>query len=166
MPLPRNLLSPVLLLFLSAPVPKGYAATGSACLGGGAPGTITITEKKLESSQASVAKELKAEQRCALAKPAESENWKVYFVAHLNRAPGDSAVNIVFYEQAPAKPGQPREPINAYPIHTKKDAKIMMSDIEIRPEDGFKPGGKYDVRITRLIGGKEEIYARTTLELK
>ena len=29
---------------------------------------------------------------------------------------------------------------------------------------GFKPGGKYQVLITRLINGKEEVHARTAIE--
>lgn len=131
----------------------------------GSPGTITITEKKLEPKEVSSAKELKAAARTSLTKGKEDEGWKVYFVAHMNRAPGAEQVNLVFYDQAAAK-GQPREEVQAFPMHTKKDAKIMMADIELKPEEGFKAGGKYNVLVTRLINGKEDIYARTTLELK
>lgn len=56
--------------------------------------------------------------------------------------------------------------MQAYPIRTKRDAKIMLATLEIKPEDGFKVGGKYSVLITRLLNGREDIYARTTLELK
>ena len=41
-----------------------------------------------------------------------------------------------------------------------------MSNLDLRPDRGFKEGGKYQVLITRLINGKEEVYARTLLELK
>ena len=41
-----------------------------------------------------------------------------------------------------------------------------MADVEIKPEDGFKAGNKYNMLVTRLIGGHEEVYARTTIELK
>lgn len=130
----------------------------------GTPGTITITDKKLDVAKVTSVKDLKSEQRGILKKGADELGWKVYLVAHLNRAPGSDEVNLVFYDQAP-KPGQPREPVNAFAIHTKKDAKIMTAEVEIRPDEGFKPGGKYTVFITRLIGGKEEVYARTTLDL-
>jgi hypothetical protein len=162
-----------LVHLVSAAVSFGFAGITTECLagpdtecpGGGSPGTITITDKKLESSQASSQKELKAEHRCTLEKPADSEGWKVNFVAHLSRAPGSDEVNIVFYEQSP-KAGAAREAVQAYPIRTRKEAKVMMANIELKPEEGFKANSKYKVLITRLINGKEEVYARTTLGLK
>lgn len=141
-------------------------ATATGCPGGGAAGTITITDKMVEPAQASVAAALKAAQRCSLSKAAEDEGWRVNLVAHLSRPPGAEEVNIVFYDQAPPKPGQQREAVQAYPIRTKKDAKVMLATLEIKPEDGFKVGTKYNVLITRLINGREDVYARTTLELK
>lgn len=142
------------------------AAAAVGCPGGGAAGTITITEKMVEPANASVAAELKAAQRCSLTKAAEDDGWRINLVAHLSRPPGAEEVNIVFYDQAPPKPGQQREAVQAYPIRTKRDAKVMLAALEIKPEDGFKAGSKYNVLITRLINGREDVYARTTLELK
>ena len=68
----------------------------------------------------------------------------------------------MFYEQGGA--GKAAE-ANAFPIQTQPSAKILMSDVSVNPEAGIKPG-KYDVRITRLVNGKEEIFARTHVELK
>ena len=48
---------------------------------------------------------------------------------------------------------------------TQEGAKIIMSDLTVSPEVGLKPG-KYQVRVTRLAGGKETVFARTNLELK
>jgi hypothetical protein len=145
--------------------PAGPAASAaSGCIGGGAQGTITITEKMIEPASASNAAALKAAQRCSLAKQADEDGWHINLVAHLNRPPGAEEVNIVFYDLVP-KPG-PREAVQAYPIRTRKDGKVMLATLEIKPEDGFKAGGKYSVLITRLINGREDIYARTTLELK
>ncbi|HNN94105.1 MAG TPA: hypothetical protein PKI03_17630 [Pseudomonadota bacterium] len=146
-------------------VPAPAPASGStACSGGGAVGTITITDKMIEPASASNAAELKAAQRCSIVKQPEDDGWRINLVAHLNRPPGAEEVNIVFYDLVP-KPG-PREAVQAYPIRTKRDAKIMLATLEIKPEDGFKVGGKYSVLITRLLNGREDIYARTTLELK
>lgn len=147
------------LLVASVPVCTAWAGPP------GTLGTITITEKKIETSVVNSPKELKAAAVSSLTKGKEDDGWKVYFVAHMNRAPGAEEVNIAFYDQSP-KPGQPREAVNFYPMRTKKDGKIMMAEIEIKPEDGFKVGGKYNVLLTRLINGKEEVYARTTVELK
>lgn len=126
-------------------------------------GSIVLTDKKIDAGARNFKKEVKASAKTVIAKPAESENWHLYFVAYLNRAPGDPDVNIVFYD--PAQKGE-REPVNAYPIHTKPTAKILVSDVEIKPEEGFKPGKKYQVLITRLVNGKEDVYARSTVELK
>ncbi len=131
----------------------------------GSSGSIVITDHLLNPAMSSFQKDIKTEGKASLPKNPDSETWKVFFVAWLNKAPNADDVNIVFYEPGPAKPGQAREPVQAYPIHTKSSAKILMSQIDLKPEDGFKAGGKYQVLITRLINGKEDVYARTTLEL-
>jgi hypothetical protein len=57
--------------------------------------------------------------------------------------------------------------VQAYAIRTNKSGKTLMAELEIKPEEGFKAGGKYNVLIARLLpNGKEEVFARTTLELK
>jgi hypothetical protein len=159
----RKPLPVALLLSALAPLPSHAAP---ACPGGGTSGTITITEKKLEPAQATDLKELKASQRCELAKDQGSGGWTLYLVAYLSRMPGAGEVNLLFYEQGSGKPDRPGNEVNSFPLKTKKDAKIMMAEVEIKPEEGFKAGGRYNVLITRLVGGREEVFARTTLELK
>ena len=66
----------------------------------------------------------------------------------------------------PVKAGQPKEPVQAYPLRTKATARMLQASIDLKDEDGFKAGKKYTVLITRLVGGKEEVYARSALELK
>lgn len=149
-------------LFFSA------AVAGSAAAGGPAPGStgsIVITDHELNPALSSFHKDLKSEARASLARNPETETWRLHFIAYLNRAPGADDVNLVFYDPQPPKAGQPREPVQAFPIHTKATAKILMSQIDLKPEDGFKPGGKYQVLVTRLINGKEDVYARGTVEL-
>jgi hypothetical protein len=123
-------------------------------------GAIIVTDHKVEAGTDtdSFEKELKAAAKTTLAK--SGDNWHVYYVAYLRKAPGAEEINVVFYV-----PGS-HEPVNAYPLRTRKDAKILVSDLEIKPEEGFKAGQKYSMRITRLISGREEVYAQTTLELK
>ena len=144
------------------------AAAGPAVAGGPAPGSsgsIVITDHELNPALSSFHKDLKSEARSSLVRNPETETWRLHFIAYLNRAPGADDVNLVFYDPQPQKGGQPREPIQAFPIHTKASAKILMSQIDLKPEDGFKPGGKYQVLVTRLINGKEDVYARGTIEL-
>ena len=44
--------------------------------------------------------------------------------------------------------------MQAYPIKTKQTATMPISEVTLKKR-GFKPGGKYQVLITRLINGKE-----------
>ena len=64
------------------------------------------------------------------------------------------------------KPEHENWKIHFAEIGTKPDTKVLMSDLELRPDQGFKEGGKYQVLITRLINGKEEVFARTLVDLK
>lgn len=139
----------------------------TSALAGPPAGSIVITERQLNPKIHSFQEDLKTEARRVLTKRPELENWKVFFIAYLKKAAGDSKVNVVFYDAAqPSKPGQAREPIHFAEIGTAADTKVLMSNLDLRPDQGFKEGGKYQVLITRLINGKEEVYARTLLELK
>lgn len=163
MRLPRNFVFTALLALHAGAAPAVFAQPVT-CPGGGAPGTLTISENRLEPSEASNVKALKEAQRCAIAKPSGEESWTLYIIAHFTKPPGTDQLNLVLFDQA--KPATPGNEVQAYPIRTKKDAKVLMATAEIKPEEGFKAGGKYNILLTRLIGGKQEVYARTTLELK
>lgn len=160
----RKHLALALFIFASTPGQTIYAEP--TCPGGGASGTITVTEKKLDSSQVSNASVLKAEQRCTLSKDKSADEWELNLIAHLSRAIGAEEVNIVFYDQASGKPETPGNEVNSFSIRTKKDTKIVIATLEINPDGGFKVGGKYSIVITRLVNGREEVYAKTTLQLK
>ncbi len=139
----------------------------SSAVAGPPAGSIVVTERKLNPYLNSFQQDLKTEAKKVLTKQGERDNWKVYFVAYLKKAAGDSKVNVVFYDaNEKVKAGQERDPVHFAEIGTKPDAKVLMSEVELRPDQGFKEGGKYQVLITRLINGKEEVYARTQVELK
>jgi hypothetical protein len=123
-------------------------------------GSLIITDHQVDTKAKTWEKDLQKASKSVLAKSGDA--WKLYFVAYLNKPAGAAEVNLVFYEIGKGK----HEQVNAFPIQTQDSAKILMSDAEITTELGFKAGNKYQVLITRLIGGKEVIYAKTTLELK
>jgi hypothetical protein len=133
-------------------------ALGASAAEAGAGAGIYITDHALDPASKTFDKDVKKMAKPALEK--SGEKWHVYFVAYLSKPADADELNIVFYNAANLK----EEP-NAFPIHTKTGAKVLMSDVEVGPEDGVKPG-KYDVRITRLVGGKEVVFARTKLQLK
>ena len=41
-----------------------------------------------------------------------------------------------------------------------------MSSVSFSADQGFKAGHKYNVMVTRLIGGHEDVYASSTITLK
>jgi hypothetical protein len=125
-------------------------------------GTIAITDHAIDPNAGNLDKELKKVKKDALAKT--GEGWHIYFVAYLNKKPGAGDINFVLYpldEKGGIKKG---EQPNAFPVQTQPSATIVMSDLEVSKEAGIN-AGKYEVRITRLVGGKEVVFAKARLTL-
>ncbi len=90
-------------------------------------------------------------------------NWTLNFMVFLKEAPGANSVNIVYYDIS----AKPREQVNYSEVSVKPDQKIVqLNGVAISKDLGFVKGHKYDVLATRLIGGKEKVYAKTTVTLK
>ena len=51
-------------------------------------------------------------------------------------------------------------------LATKPAASAMTSSVSFGADQNFKPGHTYNVMVTRLVGGKEDIYARSQVTLK
>ena len=89
--------------------------------------------------------------------------WTLNFMVFLKEAPGATTVNIVYYDIT----ARPREQVNYSEVGVKPDQKIIqLNGVAVSKDLGFIKGHKYDVLATRIIGGKEKIYAKTTLTLK
>ena len=89
--------------------------------------------------------------------------WTLNFMVFLKEAPGAASVNIVYYDVS----AKPREQVNYSEVGVKPDQKIIqLNGVAISKDLGFVKGHKYDVLATRLIGGKEKVYAKTTITLK
>jgi hypothetical protein len=126
----------------------------------GAPGSMVLTSDQVDANDANFEKDAKAKQISSLAK--SGDGWTLYFLAFLKKAAGSKEVQIVFYDTAEKK----HEPTNAFPIETQPNAKILVSSVSFNADQGFKAGHKYNVMVTRLIGGHEEVYARSAITLK
>ena len=88
--------------------------------------------------------------------------WPLNFLVFLNAAPGADKINIVYYDLS-----KKNEQVDFAEVGVKPDQKIIQLNGQMASkEKGFVKGHKYDVRATRLIGGKEKIYARATITLK
>lgn len=124
------------------------------------PPGVYITDHEMDPKSPSFEKELKKAQKATIKK--EGATWKLYFVAYLKKPAGAPEVNIVFYDVT----SKQKEAPNAFPVSTQPNAKILMSNVELSEEQNFQPGHKYEVRITRLVNGKEDVYAASKVELK
>ena len=88
--------------------------------------------------------------------------WSVNFMIFLNAAPGANQINLVYYDVT-----KKREQVSFSEIGVKPDQKIVLLNGQtLSKEMGFVKGHKYDVLATRLIGGKEKVYAKGTITLK
>jgi hypothetical protein len=126
----------------------------------GAPGSLFITAEQVDTSAGDFEHTLKKQATQTL--ESKNDQWTLYFVAFLKHAPGAPEVQLVFYDTAV----KAHEPTNAFPIATQSSAKVLASSVSFGADQGFKPGHKYNVLITRLVHGKEDIYAHSTLTLK
>jgi hypothetical protein len=123
------------------------------------PPGIYASDETIDTSAKNWEPALKKSQKRSFAR--DNGKWHFYYVAFLNKPAPTDQLNIVFYD---AKAKGKQEP-NAYPINTTKGAKILSSEVTVSPEDGTKPG-TYNVRITLLANGKEQVLAATRLDLK
>jgi hypothetical protein len=126
----------------------------------GPAGTMVLTSEQVDTSSSDFEKDAKKKQISSLAK--QGDQWTLYFLAFLKKAAGSKQVDLVFYDTAVKK----HEPTQAFPIETEPGAKILTSSVSFNADQGFKAGHKYNVMVTRLIGGHEEVYARSTITLK
>lgn len=126
----------------------------------GTPGTVIITAEAVDTADANFERNAKKKQIQSVTK--SGEQWTLYFLAYLKKAAGAHEVQLVFYDTA----NKGHEPTNNFPIETQPNAKILTSSVSFTGDQGFKPGHKYNVLVTRLVGGKEDVYARSTITLK
>jgi hypothetical protein len=105
---------------------------------------------------------MKKQSRAAI--PSKGDGaWTLNFMVFLKEAPGANTVNIVYYDIS----AKPREQVNYSEVGVKPDQKIIqLNGVAVSKDLGFVKGHKYDVLATRIIGGKEKVYAKTTVSLK
>jgi hypothetical protein len=88
--------------------------------------------------------------------------WTLNMMVFLKEAAGADKINIVYYDVS-----KKREQVNFSEIDVKRDQKmVQLNGTALSKDLGFVAGHKYEVLATRLIGGKEKVYAKTTLTLK
>ena len=93
----------------------------------------------------------------------ENGTWTLNLMVFLNAAPGADTINIVYYDVSV----KPRDQVNFSEVKVQPTQKIVqVNGVSISKDLGFVKGHKYDVLATRIIGGKEKVYAKGTFTLK
>jgi hypothetical protein len=106
-------------------------------------------------------KELKKLNKATFTKD-ESGGWQVHFLAFLKKAPGTNEVNLVFYDVTKGKPDQ----VHYVPFTVTPAQKTLKSHLRLSADDPVKAGNKYEVRLSRVVGNKEDVLAKTVLTFK
>ncbi len=89
--------------------------------------------------------------------------WTLNMMVFLGAPAGTGKINIVYYDVSKRPPDQ----VDFTEVGVKPDQKIVQLNGQAISKDmGFVKGHRYEVRATRLVGGKEKVYAKTTITLK
>ena len=88
--------------------------------------------------------------------------WNLNLMIFLKEPAGGEKVNVVYWDVTKKK-----EQIDYTEVAVKADQKIVqLNGVGLSKERGFVKGHRYDIVVTRIIGGKEKVYAKTTISLK
>jgi len=129
----------------------------------GLKGKVFISDADFGTGYASDAQMAKAVRKQSKAVIKGDGAWTLNLMVFLNQAPGADTINIVFYDISV----KPRDQVNFSEVKVQPTQKILpVNGVAISKDLGFVKGHKYEVLATRLIGGKEKVYARGTVTLK
>ena len=146
-------------LALAALVPGRAAADAWGSL----KGRIFVSDAEFGGGYGSDAAMVAAVKKQSKAAIKGSAGWTLNLMVFLKEAAGADKINIVYYDVS----GKKREQVNYSEVAVKPEQKIVqLNGIAISPDLGFVKGHKYDVLATRLIGGKEKVYAKAVVTLK
>lgn len=90
--------------------------------------------------------------------------WQVYFIAFFAKPIGAPMCHVALYDVS--NKGHKPEFVEAVGQEVSQpDQRNLASSIELS-RDRFKAGHTYELRVTRVVKGKEQIYARTRITLR
>jgi hypothetical protein len=145
----------LLAVFLSSPVAR---ADGWSSM----KGRVVISDVEFSSygSDAEMVSAVKKQSKTAI----KGDNaWTLNLMVFLKEPPGATTINIVYYDISV----KPHDQVNFSEVQVQPSQKIVqVNNNAISKDLGFVKGHKYEVRATRVIGGKEKVYAKGVVQLK
>lgn len=125
-------------------------------------GQIVFSETKLDppASEKDFAALVRKARRKATLTAAEGQ-WGFHFIAFLREPPRADKVNLVWYRFA----GRKAEQVD-YVEFVVPPTGVTLRAQTVLSKAQFNEGDRLEGRITRIIGGKEKVYARCKLTLK
>lgn len=88
-------------------------------------------------------------------------SWPIYLIAFFAQPIGASECHVALYA---LKSKQPPRFVEAFGQRVSAEQDNLSAHIELSPER-FSPG-EYELRVTRLVDGKEKVYAKTRITLE
>ena len=151
-----------LLLSPSRPLLRWYPRRRAPTPGAAHKGKIFVSDAEFAGGYASDSAMVSAMKKQSKTTFKGGGTWNLNFMVFLKEAAGGNSINLVYYDLT-----KKREQINYTEVGVKPDQKIVQLNRQgISKDLGFVIGHKYEVVATRIIGGKEKVYARTTITLK
>jgi hypothetical protein len=128
-------------------------------------GRIIVSDTEFGSGYASDAEmvaAIKKQAKTSISGDGSGNTWTFHLTVFLNQPAGADKINIVYYDVT-----KKREQVNFSEVDVKPDQKmVQLNGITVSHDLGFVKGHKYEILATRVIGGKEKVYAKTQLTLK
>jgi len=153
-----------MFLLLTTFVVEGFVAppVARADVWGAFKGRIFVSQTEFSGGYATDAAMIAAIKKQSTATVKGEGGWGINLAVFLKEAAGADKINIVYYDVS-AK----REQVNFSEVAVTPDQKMVeLNGIALSTDLGFVKGHTYEVLATRLIGGKEKVYAKTTMTLK
>jgi hypothetical protein len=160
--MPRRRPTHTLFLFAAAACAVALCALAPRAAHAQAKGKIYVSDVEFGSygSEKEMAGAIKRQSKTTIKE--EGGTWPLNFMVFLNAAPGADKINIVYYDLS-----KKNEQVDFTEVSVKPDQKIIqLNGQAASKEKGFVKGHRYDIRATRLIGGKEKVFAKATITLK
>jgi len=163
-PAPASRFAPWSLIALFALVAGAVLAVPAVARAGAFSGKVVVSDAEFGTGFGSDADMMKAVKKQAKTTiKGDGGTWTLNLMVFLNAAPGADTINIVYYDVSV----KPRDQVNFSEVKVQPTQKIVqVNGVSISKDLGFVKGHKYDVLATRIIGGKEKVYAKGTITLK